>query len=302
MENGLSFRNFVKQTRPINLVFIALAQLTLFIALIYPSDIEKEGLNQYFIWAACIFSTLLFTLGGYFINDFYDFENDKAIKKKNKFLNKSQLLLSYSISVILNLVICIFACAYLNEYSLLLFFICITGILYSYSSYFKRHKISGNIIVSFLSSSSLGIVLITSYFIDNPISEDLYQLVQFFMLFIFTLTMAREITKDCEDLEGDQKFNVDSIPIRFGKNKSKILINLFHFLLVFISLTYFYIHRNNFSVLALILGAIIVLKTLFVIHKLSRADDKKSFKFVADIQKGVFGLGIILLALQLYNI
>lgn len=300
MANGLSIISIIKQARPLNLVLIAIAQLVLFYGLTNPTPPVNKSTSEFYIWIACILATLLFTLGGYFINDFYDFENDKSIDKKNRFLSKSQLLIAYSITVIGNLAVCTLACTHLQKQSLLLFFVVFTGLLFSYSSYFKKNKVSGNILVSFLCASSLGIVLVTAYFTGTEISQELLEIVLFFKLFIFTLSMAREITKDCEDLKGDQKYNIDSIPIRFGINKSKVVINLFLFSLIFISIAYLYFQWNNFSNYTVILFCFIILATLIAIYYLSKAKDRIGFKIVANIQKGIFGLGIILLAFQLF--
>ena len=47
-------------------------------------------------------------------------------------------------------------------------------------------------------------------------------------IFAFLINLIREIVKDMEDVEGDNKAGVITFPIKFGFQKSKILILSFH--------------------------------------------------------------------------
>jgi len=299
MGNGPSVIQLIKQSRPINLCLIAIAQFILFIGLNKNNIAVPLNQAKEFIFIACVLSTLLFTLGGYLINDFFDYENDKLIAKKNRHLSRSQLLSYYSLSLITNFILCLFTCHYLENYPLLIFFLIITTALYSYSSYFKKNKIAGNILVSVLSAASLSIIIIATELANVSISNELIEIAIFFMLFIFSLTMAREITKDCEDLEGDKNFQINSIPIIYGLDNTKLIINLFHFILASITLLYIYKYWQNYLLGSKVISFVIVVTIGIVIYLITIVDNKHGFKQISNIQKGIFGLGIILLAFEL---
>ena len=159
---------------------------------------------------------VLFICGfGNVINDIYDIEIDRINKPyrplpSNRISLKSAKVFAW-ILVISGLLLSLF--------NWICFIIALvnTVILYLYAKRFKRNKIIGNPLVAYLTGSvflfggaSVGNIFIT------------------FILFLCAMlaTWAREIVKDFEDMEGDMKEGVLSLPIKYGKRSLYVALGL----------------------------------------------------------------------------
>ncbi|ADG13918.1 UbiA prenyltransferase [Methanocaldococcus infernus ME] len=173
--------------------------------------------------ALLIFLVIFFICGfGNIINDIYDIEIDKINKphrplpsgkvslKEAKILAISFLAVGLLLSIFINFLA--FLIAFIN--SLLLFL---------YARFFKRFKPIGNVIVSYLTGST--------FLFGAVAGKNFYPS---FILFLcsFLATWGREIIKDYEDIEGDKKENVVSLPILI--NKKALYIATFLILLAII--------------------------------------------------------------------
>lgn len=90
-------------------------------------------------------------------------------------------------------------------------------ILYLYAKVFKATPLIGNFIVGFTTGLSF---VFGGYTINNPSIITISYYLGFFAL---AMTMAREITKDIEDVEGDKEEGANTFPIKFGKKPAAIL-------------------------------------------------------------------------------
>ena len=94
-------------------------------------------------------------------------------------------------------------------------------LLFLYSKYLKQIPLVGNITIAFLT----GLVFIFGgVIVVNPVAAIVPA------VFAFLINLIREIVKDMEDVDGDSKAGVITMPIKFGFQKSKYII-------LFISLT-----------------------------------------------------------------
>jgi geranylgeranylglycerol-phosphate geranylgeranyltransferase len=207
----------VKIIRPINFL---ITFVSVIVAAIISSPDKFSGLN---VFLAAIAASLVMASGN-IINDIYDIEIDKINRPdrplpSGKISNKKALAL-YFIFLLLSLIFSWF----INLPAFLI--VAMTNlILYLYSTFFKRIPLVGNITVAFLT----GLVFIFGgVVVDNPIAAIVPA------VFAFLINLIREIVKDMEDVEGDNKAGVVTFPIQFGFQKSKILILLITiFLLLF---------------------------------------------------------------------
>ena len=80
-----------------------------------------------------------------------------------------------------------------------------------YSSYYKRRVLSGNLIISLL--SALVLIVVGLY----NLNFTKFCLFLFcYACFAFLVTLNREIIKDMEDVDGDEKAQYKTLPVRFG--------------------------------------------------------------------------------------
>jgi len=100
-------------------------------------------------------------------------------------------------------------------------------ILYIYSSTLKKLPLFGNVTIALLT----GLAFIYGGFASgNPVSAIVPA------EFAFLINLIREIVKDIQDIEGDTKAGVITFPIKFGFQRSKILILIITFSLILYTL------------------------------------------------------------------
>ncbi|WP_457612253.1 UbiA family prenyltransferase [Methanocaldococcus sp.] len=158
--------------------------------------------------AILIFLVIFFICGyGNVINDIYDIEIDRINKPYRPLPSGRVSLERAKLLAILFLILGLFLSILINIYSFLIALIN-SILLYLYAKYFKKYKPIGNIIVSYLTGST---------FLFGAVAGKNFLIA--FILFIcsFLATWGREIFKDYEDIEGDKKEGVKSLPIIFGK-------------------------------------------------------------------------------------
>ncbi|MFM2134758.1 MAG: hypothetical protein RL021_158 [Bacteroidota bacterium] len=91
--------------------------------------------------------------------------------------------------------------------------------LWMYSSYYKRRLLSGNLLIALLS----GLAVILTGLYETAFYPNMQVLLPF-SVFAFMVSLVREIIKDMEDLDGDERMQCKTLPIRFGIRTSKALV------------------------------------------------------------------------------
>ena len=241
----------IKLIRPVNF-------LITFISVIVAAVIclpDKSPVVNVFI--AAIAASLVMASGN-IINDIFDLEIDKINRPERplpsgKISNKEALVL-YFIFLLLS-----FICSWFINLPAFLIVVVSTFILYLYSKYIKRIPLVGNIIVAFLT----GLVFIYGGFVvDNPKAAIVPA------LFAFLINLIREVVKDMEDINGDRMIGVITLPIKFGFQKSRVLILVITIFLVLFTLYPFLIQFYKIEyilIVMIIVNPILVysLKLLF---------------------------------------
>lgn len=197
---------FIIITRPVN---FAISFLSLIVAGLICNN---NQLNLNIIFAAV--SAAFVGSAGNIINDFFDIKIDK-INRPNRILPSNKLSLNEAQTefVVLNIAAVILS-FFINNYALLIVIFSIT-VIFSYSAYFKKIPLLGNIVVSFFT----GLAFIYGGAAVENISAAVIPAV-----FAFTTNLIRELIKDIEDIKGDAANNVFTYPSKHGINKTKYLI------------------------------------------------------------------------------
>jgi geranylgeranylglycerol-phosphate geranylgeranyltransferase len=207
----------VKIIRPINFL---ITFVSVIVAAIISSPDKFSGLN---IFLAAIAASLVMASGN-IINDIYDIEIDK-INKPLRPLTSRKIMIKEAYGLyIFFIAISTVISSLINELALVIVVFSIL-LLFLYSKYLKRIALVGNISVAFLT----GLVFIFGgVAVGNPSAAIIPA------IFAFLINLIREIVKDMEDVDGDNKAGVITFPIQFGFQESKILILLITiFLLLF---------------------------------------------------------------------
>ena len=158
----------------------------------------------------------LVLMGGNAINDYFDFEID-AINKPFRpipqgIITRREAFLSY---ILLSLV----AAALASLLGWIPFSIAslFAIVWYLYARTLKAKGIIGNIVVS----TGVGFTIIFGYISTS--GGGLFLLPVTLALVAFSANLAREIVKTVEDLPGDKKAGLSTVPIKFGMKKTKTL-------------------------------------------------------------------------------
>jgi len=205
-------------------------------------------------------AVFLATSGGNVINDYFDYKID-AVNKPNRPIPSGRISLknAYSYASLLFVIAIIFGIliGYLLENFLPTLIVALSSLLMLYyAKTLKKIALIGNIAISFLT----GFCFIFASIIIGLDSSSLAIVYTSFYLgfFAFIMTMAREITKDLEDIEGDKIEGAKTLPISYGNKISSILTG---FLIVIASVLSPILYLNgifNFYFLAIISPAIAI--------------------------------------------
>jgi geranylgeranylglycerol-phosphate geranylgeranyltransferase len=198
------------------------------------------------------------TGAGNAINDYFDHKID-AINRPERPIPSGRIslknagiysILLFAVAIIIGFIIGIIP-------GLIVVFSSLLMIYYAYS--LKAKCLIGNLTISFLTGMSfvLGGVVVNELIISIYLG-----------FFAFLMTMAREIVKDMEDMEGDQMEGASTLPIVYGKRVSSILAAFFMILASLASpVLYFLGIFSILYILVLAVGIVIFLRGSFLILK-----------------------------------
>ena len=254
-------KNYLKSIRFVNLILLFLLFWGLLFQIKSKPFFLTINLNSFLL----SISIILTTASGYLINNFFDFNSD-AVNGKNQFyFSKSHYLISYIIHVILS-----FFFIFISDLSgawIQLVFYCHMLVLF-YSVFLQHIPLIGNLAVAILCGIVVYIphILLVGFQWNNNFNlqdSNSELLVIFSMLF----TLARELIKDVEDLQGDQKTNSNTIAVTFGVKTSKTLIISVFFISFLIlmyscSLTPITVNSLCFFIPTLVITGILILNSI----------------------------------------
>lgn len=183
-------------------------------------------------------ATILIAAGGYVINDYFDIKIDRINRPDQlivtQYISKENAMrLSIGLSGV-GMVCGLVAAWLLRSSTIAILFAIIPGLLWFYSSSYKRLLIIGNVTIALLSALTPMMVALANvaqlqlkYSTILPyttLEHDIYAWVGGFSLFAFLLTWIREIVKDLQDQMGDRELECHSMPIVWGNTVTKIVV------------------------------------------------------------------------------
>ena len=202
----------------------------------YGFEISAIDLNFVFM----VLATVLLAAGGYVLNDYFDVKID-AINHPDRLIvtntvSKPKAMLYYQLLTGVGVLLGLLLAFRVNSFTLAFVFIVVPGLLWFYSSSYKRQFLIGNIIVALLAALSVLIVAIVELSVleqrfgkllfETPIPGQFYTWIGGFSVFSFLLTLLREIIKDIEDEKGDCEMECRTIVLKWGLPRTKLLLYL----------------------------------------------------------------------------
>lgn len=183
---------------------------------------------------------VLIAAGGYVINDYFDIKIDRINKPDQLIVtttvSKQQAIHLHQVLSVVGVAIGLLVAWFCRSWSLALTILIVPGLLWFYSSSYKRQLIVGNIIVAFISAlPPITIVMATLGMLHHrygdiitysPVGHDLYVWLGGFALFAFLTTILREMMKDMQDQQGDRELECHTLPVRFGDWGTKWVVTV----------------------------------------------------------------------------
>ena len=298
-----------------NLLIIAFTQYAMRYLLmepLLPSDTFELQFGE-FQFALLVISTMLIAAAGYIINDYFDTRADLINKPARVVVG---VTISRKVAMILHMILNIAGVGigvYLSFYvglpSLSLVFILATGLLWFYSTNYKKQFLVGNLAVSFLTGLvPLMVVLFEIPLLNREYGEVmirydadfnyLFAWVSAFSFFAFITTLIREIVKDAEDLEGDMTYGMKTVPIVLGAFWTRFvvvgLIVVTLFALTFLLFTYIFFSVDPVDYISLVYFSVLLLLPLLLLAiQVIAARDKRGYRRASSLIKLVMISGIL---------
>ncbi|WP_310993249.1 geranylgeranylglycerol-phosphate geranylgeranyltransferase [Aequorivita marina] len=301
--------NFLNLIRYQNLLFIALVQVLIKYAL-FPAFNVDTSLNA-LDFALLILASLCIAAAGNVINDVYDVAIDKVNKPKKVLIgNKISETFANRLYIILNVIgvgVGFYLSNSIQKPGFAALFIIISALLYLYASYLKSVFLVGNLVVSILVAMSLLIVpifeLLPAITPENQASQTVgFKIVLNYALFAFYINLIREIVKDLEDINGDKKGEMNTLPIVLGRKRTVNLVFILAILAVLGLVLYMYENLYNVQLLMLYFLLALVAPLLYFCIKAWDAKRPKDYAFLSRLLKIIMFFGICALALYQFVI
>ncbi len=301
--------NFLRLIRYKNLLIIVLTQYLMRWSIIkpilevYEFKLQFSELHFFFL----VMATVFITAAGYVINDYFDTKTDLVNRPETviigRVLNRRWAILLHVIFNTIGIGLGAYISIYIGMPMLTIVFVFITGILWFYSTTYKRQFLIGNIIVAIL----IALVPLMVILFEIPLLNKEYGLlmkelrsdfthiilwVSAFAIFAFLLTLIREIIKDVEDFEGDSAYGRKTMPIVLGILNSKIVIITFILTTLF-SLLYINFRFLNDTITLIYFIVLLIIPLVFLVYKIIVAEDKKDYHRASNLSKLIMLAGIL---------
>lgn len=293
-----------------NLLIIALTQFLLRYAILKPFLYEGSVAvsSRWYDFCILVGVTLLIAVGGYVINDYFDVKIDQVNKPEKLVIDRQVTArMAIMIHLVLNGIATIlgFYLGYrIGSLYFGLIFPFISILLWLYSARYKRTLLWGNLIVAFLSAFVILILWLFEFYhlrLDPngfaKIINDLKGVTDIFLAyacFAFLLTLAREIIKDLEDWEGDQKYGCRTLPVVIGRTKAAwVAVLLMVVNMVLLSYGMLVLHRLGLTMAFWYFLAAVQVPVLFHIYLTLTAKSKQDYHAASTLAKFIMLAGIL---------
>lgn len=287
-----------------NLLLIALVQILIKYALFESFNIELS--LSTFQFTLLVFATVFIAAAGNIVNDIYDVETD-LVNKQDKVIigktisEKNALNLFIALNV-LGVGLGFYLSNAIDRSGFAVIFVIISALLYIYASYLKQTLLIGNIIISILVGLSIIIVpifdLIPSITIANrELYLDIFKITIDYAVFAFMINLLREIIKDIEDINGDYKAQMKTLPILIGRDRTIRFAFALSFIPLLVVVSYVITNLYNNITAVIYFLFFVVAPMLYLTVKLFSAEHKVELQHLSNLLKVIMLFGVLSLLL-----
>jgi 4-hydroxybenzoate polyprenyltransferase len=254
-----------------------------------------------------VLATLFFTAGGYVINDYFDMKIDQINRPLTRVvgrrLDKNGAMSLYRVLTIIGAVFSILLCWRAQSFQCLLILLFVAGILWFYSSNYKRSFFIGNFIAAFMMAFvPLVVVLFQNQFmlLEYNMNPDLMYIMKGLLIYGvsfsfvgFAWTFILEVVNDLISVKGDRELECHTFPVVWGVQKTKWLLYGCLTLMLVLSALFFYFTPSLHSSASLrfyVCGFFVPALSLFYI--ISKSQSPADYKLVLNYVMVIFAVNI----------
>jgi len=300
---------YLKLIRYPNLIIIVMTQYLMRWGIIEP----MLELNQFklqmdaFHFFLLVLSTVAITAAGYVINDYFDTHTDLLNKPRQVIVGTSIhrrfAIIFHSLLNVIGVGLGFYISFHIGIPYLGFVFVLVAGLLWFYSTTYKRQFLVGNLLVALLTA----VVPLMVPIFEIPLLNETYRQVLIenqmsfmyilywvlaFSFFAFMTNLIREIIKDMEDFEGDRLYGRNSLPVVLGMPSSKVVVHVLT-MATLAGLIFAWFEFLGDAITLVYFSLFLWLPLLFLIFKTIKADKKEDFRLISHILKVVMLLGVL---------
>lgn len=222
------------------LLLIAVMQVVTYYFIITPmlAQYGMTPLMSVMDLANLVLASVFMAAGGFVINDYFDLKIDEInrplTRVVGRVIEKHSAMTLYIALTVVGVLFALWLCWHARSFDYALMMLFFTGILWFYSSTYKRILVLGNLVVAIL----MGLVpmmvtifqnyfLVQHFMMDPDLSllmSDCLSYTGGIALLVFAWTFVVEVIKDLSTEKGDRELECHTFPIVWGEKKTKILL------------------------------------------------------------------------------
>jgi 4-hydroxybenzoate polyprenyltransferase len=260
-------------------------------------------------------ASVLIAAGGYIINDYFDINIDRVNKPDKmvveKFIYRRWAILWHLFITTIGVALSLYVSLKTN-FLIVIANISCTFLLWFYSTTFKKKLLSGNIIISALMAWTVVVLYFavnTRFYSNQALPNEVYTAMQriykfavFYAGFAFIISLIREVVKDIEDMEGDEKYGCSTMPIAWGVPAAKVFVGVWMVVLIgALAVLEFYVLQLGWWHSALYCASLLIAPLCWILYKFYRSQGAAAYHGISSMIKLVILLGILsMLFFRLY--
>lgn len=296
---------FFRLIRYPNLLFIAITQYLFFYAVLMPifnKAVMEPRLDVFYV-SLLVMSSVSIAAAGNIINDYFD-RNIDHINKPDKviigrYIHRHAAISWHILLSCLGIFLGFYIDAKAGTFFLGVTNLCCVVLLFIYSILLKRKPLSGNIVIALLTAWTVVVLPFaeTKTMLAECSPTLLVHVVRITLLyacFAFVISLIREVVKDMEDVDGDNRYGCRTFPIIFGLPATKVFVYVWlSILLVLLVAVLVYVAPFRWWLGMSYIFCCVFVPATKVFKRLKRARSPKSFHAVSTYIKWLMLAGIL---------